>query len=91
MEIRAKRKKEEKETKEQKRQEEKKEKKKGKKGKKNRRQRESNRIKCNLYGGIDWTKIIQGNINENSDMKENKDNQNLTIKNIPVDEQCMTR
>ena len=40
-----------------------------------------------LYGGIDWTKIVQGNINENSDMKENKDNQNLTIKNIPVDEQ----
>lgn len=40
-----------------------------------------------LYGGIDWTKIVQGNINENSDMKESKDNQNLTIKNIPVDEQ----
>lgn len=41
----------------------------------------------NLYGGIDWTKIVQGNINENSDMKEDKNNQNLTIKNIPVDEQ----
>lgn len=40
-----------------------------------------------LYGGIDWTKIVQGNINENSDMKEDKNNQNLTIKNIPVDEQ----
>ena len=40
-----------------------------------------------LYGGIDWTKIVQGNINENSDTKEDKTNQNLTIKNIPVDEQ----
>lgn len=40
-----------------------------------------------LYGGIDWIKIVQGNINENSDMKEEKNNQNLTIKNIPVDEQ----
>ena len=40
-----------------------------------------------LYGGIDWTKISQGNINEDSDMKENKDNQNLTIKNLPADEQ----
>ena len=33
-----------------------------------------------LYGGIDWTKIIQGNINENSDMKENKDNENRYYK-----------
>lgn len=40
-----------------------------------------------LYGGIDWTKIVQGNINENSDKKEDKLNENLTIKNIPVDEQ----
>lgn len=40
-----------------------------------------------LYGGIDWTKIVQGNINENADKKEDKGNENLTIKNIPVDEQ----
>ena len=38
-----------------------------------------------LYGGIDWTKIVQGNINEDSDNTENKTN--VTIKNIPVDEQ----
>lgn len=38
-----------------------------------------------LYGGIDWTKIVQGNINEDPDNVENKTN--VTIKNIPVDEQ----
>lgn len=38
-----------------------------------------------LYGGIDWTKIVQGNINEDSDNTENKTN--VTIKNLPVDEQ----
>lgn len=38
-----------------------------------------------LYGGIDWTKVVQGNINEDSDNAENKTN--VTIKNIPVDEQ----
>lgn len=38
-----------------------------------------------LYGGIDWTKIVQGNINEDPDNAENKTN--VTIKNIPVDEQ----
>lgn len=40
-----------------------------------------------LYGGIDWTKIVQGNINENSDVKKDETNENLTIKNIPADEQ----
>lgn len=39
-----------------------------------------------LYGGIDWTKIVQGNINENPDVKEDTKDKNLTIKNIPVDE-----
>lgn len=38
-----------------------------------------------LYGGIDWTKIVQGNINEDSDNAENKTN--VTIKNLPADEQ----
>ena len=38
-----------------------------------------------LYGGIDWTKIVQGNINEESDNAENKTN--VTIKNLPADEQ----
>ena len=38
-----------------------------------------------LYGGIDWTKIVQGNINEDSDNTENKTN--VTIKNLPADEQ----
>lgn len=38
-----------------------------------------------LYGGIDWTKIVQGNINEDPDNVENKTN--VTIKNIPADEQ----
>ena len=40
-----------------------------------------------LYGGIDWTKIVQGNINENSDKPNDTSDKNLTIKNIPVDEQ----
>lgn len=38
-----------------------------------------------LYGGIDWTKVVQGNINEDSDNAENKTN--VTIKNLPADEQ----
>lgn len=38
-----------------------------------------------LYGGIDWTKVVQGNINEDSDNTENKTN--VTIKNLPADEQ----
>lgn len=38
-----------------------------------------------LYGGIDWTKIVQGNINEDSENTENKTN--VTIKNLPADEQ----
>lgn len=38
-----------------------------------------------LYGGIDWTKIVQGNINEDPDNVENKTN--VTIKNLPADEQ----
>ena len=40
-----------------------------------------------LYGGIDWTKIVQGNINENPDVKEDTKDKNLTIKNLPADEQ----
>ncbi|WP_300361060.1 autotransporter outer membrane beta-barrel domain-containing protein [Fusobacterium sp.] len=46
---------------------------------------ENNSIKT--YGGINWTKIVQGNINENSDQKEDAANKNLTIKNVPVNEQ----
>lgn len=46
---------------------------------------ENNSVKT--YGGINWTKIVQGNINENSDKKEDAGNKNLTIKNIPVNEQ----
>ena len=38
-----------------------------------------------LYGGVDWTKVVQGNINEDSDNAENKTN--VTIKNLPADEQ----
>jgi len=40
-----------------------------------------------LYGGIDWTKIVQGNINENSDKPNDTSDKNLTIKNLPADEQ----
>jgi putative surface-exposed virulence protein len=38
-----------------------------------------------LYGGIDWTKVVQGNINEDPDNAENKTN--VTIKNTSADEQ----
>ena len=46
---------------------------------------ENNSIRT--YGGINWMKIVQGNINENSDKKEDTGNKNLTIKNVPVNEQ----
>lgn len=43
--------------------------------------------KAVLYGGINWEKVIQGNINEEPDRKDDKNNENLTVKNVPANEQ----
>ena len=43
--------------------------------------------KAVLYGGINWEKVIQGNINEEPDRRDSKDDKNLTVKNVPANEQ----